>query len=104
MNESRDRRWAFHRIRQPDVEWNLGGFSRSTDHEQNTNRGQQSHAHRPVLEAALHSSEDLREIERAKVLDHQEQSDEKTKVADAVDDERLFACRRRRVFRKPESD
>ena len=38
------------------------------------------------------------------MLDDQKQRDQKSEVADAVDDERFLARRRRRIFREPESD
>ena len=46
----------------------------------------------------------LGEIQRMKMLDDEEDADEKSEIADAVDDESFFAGRRRRVFGEPEAN
>ncbi len=43
-------------------------------------------------------------LQRAEVLDQQKQRDQESEVADAVGNERLLACVRRRRFQEPEAD
>ena len=64
VDQCGDRRGAFHRVRQPDVERNLRGFAGGADHQQEGDRGEQSGVCFDRDAAIL--LEDLAEVERCR--------------------------------------
>src|SRR5579864_5835072 len=102
MDEGRDWRWAFHGVGKPDVERNLGRLPRGANHQQETDGGQQSGAGF-FYSHASNGLKYVAEVQRAEVLDHQEERDEKAEVADAVDDECFLAGGCGGVFGEPEA-
>ena len=108
MDQCRDRRWAFHRVRQPRVQQELSGLAHRAHEQQQANQG-----HRVGMPAEEVDSlagecgrlrEDRVEIDRAGHHEHGENAEREAEVADTVDDERLD--RRRVRFRLviPEAD
>src|SRR6185503_19254431 len=89
VNEGGDRRGAFHRVGQPDVKGNLGRFAGGSDDEQEGNGGEKAAVPFGMLRDG---GEDVGEVEIAEVGNDQEHREKKAEVADAVDDEGLFAC------------
>ncbi len=88
VNERGDRRGAFHRVGEPDVEGNLRGLAGGSEDEQKSDGGED-----PAVPLGVDADrvEDVREVERTEVADDEEHREQETEVADAVDDEGLFA-------------
>ncbi len=102
VDESGHRSGAGHRVRQPDIERDLRGFSGRADQQQQRDGGQDSHAR--FRGHALRGVKYLREIERSELADDQEHGQRKAEVADAVDDECLVARGGRELLSEIESD
>ena len=107
VDQSGDRRGAFHGVGQPDVKRNLGRFAASPDQQQQADGGQQpgsgsfdGQTCRILCDGTKH----LPKIQRSEMSNHEKQRDQKPEIADAVDDERLFARRCGRILGEPESD
>ncbi len=99
MDERRDRRGALHRVRQPDVEGELGGLAGGAHQEEQRDGGghpRGQHLGRLFEHRAVG--------QRAELAEDDHEGDQEPEVADPVDDERLLAggCRRRLL--EPERD
>ena len=103
MDQRRNRRRTFHRVGKPHIERNLRRFAASADHQQNADRCQQTRVS-SLNGQGNHRAKYLIEIQRSKMFYQQEQCDQKSEIANAIDDERLLARRCRRIFREPEPD
>src|ERR1700722_15998270 len=88
MNERRDGRGALHSVGQPDIEGQLRAFSGCSDEKAETDGGEDS-----AVPCGLkrESGRQSFKAERAEGGEHEENSDEKTEIADAVDYEGFFA-------------
>src|ERR1700678_3721196 len=88
MNERGDGRGALHSVGQPDIEGQLRAFSGCADEKAETDDGEDS-----AVPCGLkrESGRQSFKAERAEGGEHEENSDEKTEIADAVDDEGFFA-------------
>src|SRR6516162_4974418 len=95
--------WTFHGIRKPDIERDLRRLTTRANHQQNANRREHSCPSR-FDGQWLNLGEYVHEIQRPEMLDDQEESDQESEVANAVDNERFFPRRGRRIFLEPESD
>src|SRR6201996_1160071 len=94
VNESGDRRRAFHSVRKPDIERNLSGLAGRSHKEQKADGGEESAG---KTWRRIHPAEDIREIQAAEVRDQEEHRKQKAEIADPVHDERLLAGIRRGV-------
>ena len=103
VDQGRDRRRTFHRVGQPDVQRNLRRLAAGSDQQKQGNGGQQA-GPGGLCAQGRDPLEDLCEIQRSEVLDQKKQRDQKSEIADAVDDERLLTRRRRRILGEPEPD
>ncbi len=101
VDQSRDRRGAFHGVRQPDVERNLRRFAGCTQDQQQRDGGEESALPLGMLGEL---AGDSAEAERAEVGDEQKHRQQEAEVADAVDDEGLFARLRSGVLLEVEAD
>ncbi len=101
VNQRGDRRGAFHRVGQPDVERQLRALARRAQHQAKRDDGK--HAALPCG-SCVELRADLAEGERAEVGHQQKHSDEKAEVADAVDDEGLLARVGGGFLLEPEAD
>ena len=96
-------RRPFHRIRQPDMEWNLRALPRRAGEEEQAHDRQD--AEPPGL--ARHGGgrrRDLAKIERAEREEHEEDAKQAAQVADPVGEERLLPGVRRAGLLVPEAD
>ena len=94
VDERRDRRRAFHRVRQPDIERELRALTKRAEHQAVRNRGFRPLA--SVVERIRRRSDRLEErvvFNRAVIHPDQEDAKREAEVADAVDDERLLRRR-----------
>src|ERR1700742_4892403 len=89
MDQRGDRRGAFHRIRQPDIQRNLRGLAGSTKNKQKSDRNKDTAM---PLRVDTDGVEDVSKVERAKLTNDEEHRKQEAEVADAVDDERFFSC------------
>ena len=87
VDERRDRRGAFHRVRQPDVERQLRALAERAEHEQPGNRLRGPFAAR---RGGLDRLPEGGVLDRAVALPGQEERKREAQVADAVDDEGLL--------------
>ena len=100
MDQRGDRRWAFHRIRQPNVQRKLRGFANRTAENQKCGNRQESGMTRQRRQSRC----DLAENNRAgRHPDHQNPEHE-SEIADAIGDERFFRRVRRGVAIEPMAD
>ncbi len=90
VDEGRYRRWPFHGVRQPDKERNLGALPHRADKQQQGN-GRQHAEPRRLGRHRRRRGRDFTKVERAECEEDEEQAEQKSKIADAVDDERLLA-------------
>ena len=114
MDQRADRRGAFHRVGEPNVQRELRALSACAQQKQQTDRRPHAAAnvkrriaeHRLAKDAAMHDAADERivEIERAVGDPEQEKAQGEAAIADAVDEERLHPRRRGRGLFKPEAD
>ena len=86
VDEGADRGWAFHCVRQPDVERDLGGFARGA---------KEYEEHRPVEDvlpdlAGLRGLKDRGHFKCAGLAEEEDDADQQADVADARGDECLF--------------
>src|SRR5579872_3908969 len=102
VNERGDRCRTFHRVRQPDIKWNLSRFSGCADHQQQGRCRQ--HSPSDFWGHALKTVEDRVKIERVKFADQQEHSQQEAEITNAVDDERLLARIGGRILEKKEAN
>ncbi len=101
VDERGDGRGAFHGVGQPDVERELRAFAGSADKQAEADNGEDG----PVpCRIDREPNGDIAEAERAEGRKHEKDSDEKSEVANAVDDEGLLACVGGGVFLEPEAD
>ena len=102
VNQRRDWRRTFHRVRQPDVQRNLCGFAGGADEQQQ----RRNREHAPArLDRELRNAEgDLLEIDRMELGEEKERAEDEREVADTVDDERLLGGVRRGLLLVPEAD
>ena len=89
VDQRGDRRGALHCVGQPDVERNLRGLACRAQHQQQRDGSEELRA--LPLRMLRDGAEDLRKAQAAEVRDQQEHCQQETEVADAVDDEGLFA-------------
>jgi hypothetical protein len=106
VDQRGDRRRAFHRVGQPDVERELRALAHRADEEADADDGDEAPVARRERElrqvAAL--GEGLAVVERAGERDDQADAEDEAEVADPVDDERLHVGEDRRRPREPEAD
>ena len=88
MNQGGNGRRAFHRIGQPDVQWELAGFSDRADEYEEPRNGQKHRAQRQCLKR--HERPKRQKIERAEMNLQQQDAQEQAEVTDARRDERLL--------------
>ena len=102
VDQRADRRRTFHRVRQPDVQRKLRGFSARPHKQQerhHRNRGV-SHGKGPARRLFV----DGRKSQRAEYAQHREHSEDEAGVPDPVHQERLVARRRGRFPQEIEAD
>src|SRR5207248_5271772 len=87
VNESGNWRGAFHRIRKPDVQWNLRGLAGRSKNQQQRDRSQNATVPSWVYADRI---EHAAKVKRAKLADDEEHGKEEAEVSDAVDDESFF--------------
>src|ERR1700678_1929535 len=87
VNERGDGRGAFHGVGQPDVKRKLRALAGSADQKAQTDDGENSAV---PCRLERESDRDSAEVERAEGGEHEEDSNEKSEIADAVDDEGFF--------------
>src|SRR2546423_1639054 len=97
MDQRRDRRRAFHRVGQPDVQRELRALAHGADEKQDADQ-------RHVGIALWRRGEHLAVVQRAEVGEQQRDAQQKAEVADAVDEERLEVGVDRALSRVPEAD
>ena len=109
VNQRRNRRWAFHRIRQPDVQRELGALAHRADEQANAGDGQQ----RPfnaweqsdgLLREPASGSEHGGVVQRAEITGHKPDAKRETEVTDTVHQKRFEVGVDRRRTRVPEPD
>ncbi len=104
VDERADRRWAFHGVRQPDVEWELRRLTAGAHKEEQACDGECAQlAHRfcwPVSSLV----KERNEIQRPKGAEEQEHPQHETEVTNAIDDESLLASVGGGFFQEIESD
>src|SRR5512133_2189188 len=105
MDQCRDRGGASHRVREPDVKRDLRRFTGHAHQHKKTDGRNNSWGYR------IRRCEELVKLEAAHGPEHQEGSNQKTEVTNAVDDEGLFSSirvgpgwTRQRVHLEPEAD
>src|ERR1700719_1905606 len=86
MDQGADGRWTLHRVWQPHVKRQLGRFGRAGDEEQQANYSG-SRAWSRLVEGSEVAVAVGIEIQRAIVLENEENGDHQAKVADDVDDQ-----------------
>ena len=104
VNQRADRRGAFHRIGQPDVQRKLRGLTRGAHEEQQASDGERAELPHGVRLPCGGLGEDGLEIQRTECAEEQEHPQHETEIADAVDDERLLARIRRGLLQEVEAD
>jgi hypothetical protein len=87
MDEGGDRRRAFHGIRQPDVQRDLGRLARGADEEQQ--RDERQHPEGGFGGHGRNRGGNLIEVEGAERDEQQQRPEDERVIADPVDDERL---------------
>ena len=98
VDEGRDRRRAFHRVGQPDVERELGRLADRADEEEQTRRRQHRRRQR------LRLLEDNLKFERIGMRPENQDAEKEPDVAEPGHEERLASRRRRTGFGEPEAD
>ena len=105
VDERGHRRRTCHRVRQPDIERNLGRFPRHADEHEEGNQ------HNHALRHLRHFGKDFVELKRAKRPEGGEHREEKTEISHAVGNEGFFARQRirkavasQRIFVVPKAD
>ena len=88
VNQRGDRRGAFHRVRKPDVQRNLRGFAGGAEDQQKSDGGENATV---PFRVDADRVEDVAEVERTELANDEEHREQEAEVADAVDDEGLFA-------------
>ena len=104
VDQRADRRGAFHRVRQPDVERNLRRFADGADEQQDGNDGEHarvSHRFRGHLREAL---EHVAEVERAERPEREQDADRESGVSQARGDEGFLAGGDGRLLQEPEAN
>ena len=110
VDQRRDGRGAFHRVGQPDVQRELRTLAAGPEHQEQTDRRRHAAADiqawigQPRLPQDPVCGVRIMEIERAVRRPDQEQAERKPKIADPVNEKRLFAGRDRRWLLEPEAD
>ncbi len=98
----RNRRGAFHRIGQPDIERKLRGLAAGSDEQQQRGGGQHGIADGEV--SAADERVDVGEAERTEIPDQRERAENESGIADAIHDECLVGRGRRGVAMKVKTD
>src|SRR3954471_23146662 len=88
VDERRDRCWTFHRVRKPDVKWNLCRFPRCTDEQQQ--RDSRHGAECRLWGEWRKARCDALKVERAESYECEQDAQNERNVADAVYDERFL--------------
>ncbi len=101
MDQRADGRGALHRVGKPDEERNLRALAGRPAEEKEANQGDGSAARRQLDRCGL---EDFPEVEGSENADENEHRDQKTEIADPVDDKCLLARLGRGGPLEPESD
>ena len=91
VNQRADRSGAFHRVRQPDVQRKLRGFSRRADKQEQGNRREHSRLSNGFRGHRRRARQHGREIQRAEGPQDQKHAEDESEIADAVHPERLVA-------------
>ena len=89
MDQRGNRRGSFHRIGQPDVEWNLCRLAASADEQQQARCRNDGIADTEQLRVSR-QCRDLRKSKRSEIPDDGEHAQQKTGITDAVYDECLI--------------
>src|SRR5205807_7511577 len=89
MDKRADRSGAFHSVRQPDVKWELRRLAGGAGEQEERNRGENTMS-RCFNGKRGGVPKDRRKVERAKLAEEQEQSQQKTEIADTVHPKRLI--------------
>ena len=98
VDQRGDRGRALHRIREPDMERELGALAHRPGEDQ------QRDEHDRSLAELADALEDLADVERAEADEDQHDPEREAHVADAVDDECLLGGERRGALAVPEAD
>ncbi len=98
MDEGGDRGRALHRVRQPDVERELGALAHRAGEDQ------QGDQHDRRLVERADPVDDVADVERAQADEDEHDPEGEADVADPVDDERLLGGQRRAALAVPEPD
>src|SRR4029078_8633680 len=80
---------ALHRVRQPDMEWELGAFAGGAAKEEQRNPGDRGDRRRRDL------GEDFRALPRPELVEYRDQPQAKGEIASTVDDEGFLGGARR---------
>ncbi len=97
MDQGRNRRRTFHRVGEPGGERKLGRFADTAAKEAKTGQRRQ----RPVGNKQVR---EFGQVGGSRLKKQQKNTEEKTRIADAVHDKRLFGRGSRSRFLKPETD
>ena len=100
VDQGGDRRRAFHRIRQPDVERELRRFADRAAEDQERGDGEVIRIARDSRELLIH----LRENNRARGDPRHHDPEHETEIADAIGQERFLRRLRRRIALEPMAD
>ena len=101
VNERGDGRGPFHGVGQPDIKRQLRTFTRCAQEQAKADGSQ--HAAVPGRSVSEHCS-DLAKVKRAEINHDEKNSDQETKIANAIDDKSLLARRGRGVSLEIETD
>ena len=104
VDEGADRRRALHRVRQPDVERELGALAHGAAEQQQADADHHPRLDLAQLELLRQEREDLGEVQRADRGPDGHDAQREAEVADAVDQERLLGGQGRAALAVPEAD
>ena len=104
VNQRADRRGAFHRVRQPDVQRNLRGLANGANKEQQTDSGQNACGAKGFDRHPSGLLKNRDEIHGMKSPEQEQNADGESQVADARGDKSFLAGADRGLLQEPETD
>ena len=104
VDQRADRRRAFHRVRQPDVQRKLRGFSGRADEQQKRNRCERADLPGGIGGHRGARGRTRRKIQCAERAENQQHAEKESEIADAIHPERLVAGIGCGLLQEEESD
>ena len=104
MDQRRDRRRAFHRVRQPHVQGQLGRLAHRPHEEEQAHQRQRAPSVLGVKSAGIEGRADLGEFQGAQGAEGEQHAEDEPSVPHAIDDERLVGCIGSGLLAKVEPD